>query len=76
MSTGLKKCSPMKSAGRVTPSASSVIGSVEVFDPSSASGGQVRLDLREHLGLDRRVLEHGLDHEVRAGGRSGVVGRA
>ena len=36
LSTGLKKCSPMKSAGRETPSASSVIGSVEVFEPSSA----------------------------------------
>ena len=40
LSTGLKKCRPMKSAGRVTPSASSVIGSVEVFEPSSASGSR------------------------------------
>ncbi len=38
LSTGLKKCSPMKSAGRVTFSARSVIGRVEVFEPSSASG--------------------------------------
>ena len=37
LSTGLKKCSPMKSAGRSTPSASSVIGSVEVLEQSSAS---------------------------------------
>ena len=36
LSTGEKKCSPMKSAGRETPSASSVIGSVEVLEPSSA----------------------------------------
>ena len=38
LSTGLKKCSPMKSSGRLTPSASSVIGSVEVFEQSRASG--------------------------------------
>ena len=36
LSTGEKKCRPMKSAGRETPSASSVIGSVEVLEPSSA----------------------------------------
>ena len=38
LSTGEKKCMPMKSLGRVTPSASSVIGSVEVLEPSRASG--------------------------------------
>ena len=75
LSTGLKKCRPMKSAGRVTPSASSVIGSVEVFEPSSASGCEVGLDLGEHLRLDGRVLEHGLDHEVGARGRRRLVGR-
>ena len=36
LSTGLKKCSPMKSAGRETPSASWVIGSVEVLEPNNA----------------------------------------
>ena len=40
LSTGLKKCSPMKSAGRLTLPASSVIGSVEVLEPSSASGAR------------------------------------
>ena len=49
LSTGEKKCRPMKSAGRETFSASAVIGSVEVFEPSSASGGEVRLDLGHHL---------------------------
>ncbi len=34
LSTGEKKCRPMKSAGRSTPSASSVIGSVEVLEQS------------------------------------------
>ena len=38
LSTGEKKCSPMKSSGRFTPSARPVIGSVEVFEPSTASG--------------------------------------
>ena len=75
LSTGEKKCSPMKSAGRETPSASPVIGSVEVFEPSSASGGQMRLDLGEDLRLDGRVLEHRLDHEVAPGGQRRVVGR-
>ena len=37
LSTGEKKCRPMKSAWRSTPSASSVIGMVEVFEHSSAS---------------------------------------
>ncbi len=40
LSTGLKKCSPMKSVGRDTPSASPVIGSVEVLEPSTASGSR------------------------------------
>ena len=40
LSTGEKKCRPMKSAGRETFSASAVIGSVEVFEPSSASGAR------------------------------------
>ncbi len=38
LSTGEKKCSPMKSAGRETPSASTVIGRVEVLEQSRASG--------------------------------------
>ena len=37
LSTGEKKCRPMKSAGRSTPWASSVIGRVEVLEHSSAS---------------------------------------
>src|SRR6185437_10520359 len=36
LSTGEKKCRPMNSSGRETPSARPVIGSVEVFEPSSA----------------------------------------
>ena len=40
LSTGEKKCRPMKSSGRSTPVARSVIGSVEVFEPSTASGAR------------------------------------
>ena len=49
LSTGEKKCRPMKSSGRSTPSARPVIGSVEVLEPSSASGVDERHDLGEHL---------------------------
>ena len=66
LSTGEKKCSPMKSAGRDTPSARPVIGRVEVLEPSRAPSAQERLDLGEDLRLDGRVLEDGLDHEVGA----------
>ena len=38
LSTGEKKWIPMKSSCRFTPVARPVIGSVEVFDPSSALG--------------------------------------
>ena len=38
LSTGEKKCSPTNSSGRLTPSASSVMGSVEVLEAMSASG--------------------------------------
>ncbi len=36
LSTGEKKCSPMKSAGRETYADRPVIGRVDVFEPSSA----------------------------------------
>ena len=38
LSPGEKKCSPMKSAGRVVNSCSEVIGRVEVLEHSSVSG--------------------------------------
>ena len=41
LSTGEKKCRPMKSPGRSMPLASSVIGSVEVLEHSSASGSMI-----------------------------------
>ena len=75
LSTGLKKCRPMKSAGRSTPVASSVIGSVEVLEHSRASGFDVIGDLGEHLVLEARVLEDRLDDEVAAGQVGGVGGR-
>ena len=65
----------MKSAGRLTFPARPVIGSVEVLDAEKGVRRQMRLDLLEHLGLDGRVLEHGLDHELGAGGVGRVGGR-
>ncbi|CAM5728263.1 hypothetical protein SVIOM74S_09937 [Streptomyces violarus] len=38
LSTGEKKCRPMKSTGRDTPSARTVMGRVEVLEQSRASG--------------------------------------
>ena len=38
LSTGEKKWTPMKSSGRCTPVASSVMGRVDVLEPSRASG--------------------------------------
>ena len=58
----------MKSAGRETFSASAVIGSVEVFEPSSASAARCGSISAITSRLDARVLEDGLDHEVGAGG--------
>ena len=40
LSTGEKKWTPMNSSGRSVFSARSVIGSVEVFDPSTQSGAR------------------------------------
>ena len=55
-----------------TPSASSVIGSVEVLEPSSAPSARCGSISREHLRLDLRVLEDRLDHQVGALGVGGV----
>ena len=79
LSTGQKKCRPMKSAGPVDAVASSVIGSVEVLEHSSASALTYGCDLGEDLVLERGVLEDGLDHQVaarevgRVGGRGDPV---
>ena len=75
LSTGEKKCRPMKSSGRFTPSASPVIGSVEVLEHEQRVGLDDVLDLGEHLVLERRVLEDRLDDEVAAREVGGVGGR-
>ena len=76
LSTGEKKCRPTKSPWRSTPSASAVIGRVEVLEHSRASGRDDVLDLLEDLVLERGVLEDGLDDGVAAGQVGGVRGRA
>ena len=65
-STGEKKCMPMKSAGRPTPAASPVIGSVDVFEASSASGASTGSTSANTVRLSARVLEDGLDDDVAA----------
>ncbi len=69
LSTGLKKCSPMKSAGRLTFSARPVIGSVEVLEPSSASGARWGSISLNTCALTAGVLEHRLDHQLGAARR-------
>ena len=76
LSTGEKKCRPMKSSGRSTP-----VG--ELGDRQRRGvGAQQRVgvrrtacDLGEHLVLQRRVLEDRLDHQVAAGQVGRVGGR-
>ena len=75
LSTGEKKCSPMKSSRRCTPSARPVIGSVDVFEHSSASPARRCLGLAEHPVLELLALENRLDHEVAPSEVVELVGR-
>jgi hypothetical protein len=45
LSTGLKKCRPMKFAGRALAWARPVMGSVEVLDANTASGASCAFGL-------------------------------
>ena len=66
LSTGEKKCTPMKFSGLSEVSASEVIGSVEVLVAKITSGPEHGLRLLGRLGLDGAILEHRLDDEVAA----------
>ncbi len=73
LSTGEKKWMPMKFSGRVEASARPVIGRVEVFDAKMTSGRfSTASAFLVDVGLDARVLEHRLDHQVGVG-QIGVV---
>ena len=65
----------MKSSCRFTPVARPVIGSVEVLEPEQRVRLDDVLDLLEHLVLELRALEDGLDDEVDALEVGGVGGR-
>ena len=65
--TGLKKWNPTTRSGCASSAAISVTDSDEVLVARTHSGADDGLDLREHLLLDRQVLEHRLDHEVGVG---------
>ena len=58
---------PMTLSGRAVAAAISSTSSVEVFVASKASGLADRVELGEQLLLDRHLLEHRLDDEVRIG---------
>ena len=73
LSTGLKKCSPMKSAGRSTPVDELGDRQRRGVGAEQRVGVDVRRDLGEDLLLQRRVLEDRLDHQV-AAGQVGRVG--
>jgi hypothetical protein len=66
LSTGEKKCRPMKCAGRRLTWARPVMGSVEVLEANTASAPITASASWVHVGLDGAVLEHGLDHQVAA----------
>ena len=75
--TGLKKCIPANRSrrSRETASASRWIAIDEVFEAKIAAGGAMRVEVAPQRRLDRDVLEHGLDDEVRVGGGGEVGGR-
>ena len=75
LSTGEKKCTPMKCSGLSDVSASEVIGRVEVLLAKTTSGPSDGLRLLRRLGLDRAILEHRLDDEIAALERGIVGGR-
>ena len=67
LSTGLNTCSAAKRSGRPLAAASSATESDEVVVASSALGGKQLAEPAVQVALHRRVLGHGLDHDVAAG---------
>ena len=65
--TGLKKWKPTTRSGCASPAAIAVTDSEEVLVASTHVSGDDRLDLGEHLPLDRELLEDRLDDEVGVG---------
>ena len=73
-STGEKKWMPMKRFGFAEAPASEVIGSVEVFEPNTASLPMTGFCPADRVFLDGAILEHRLDDEVEPGERSEIGG--
>ena len=72
--TGLKKCRPSTRLGFFVAAAIFMMGMLEVFDASTASGSVMTLvELGEDLALDGLVLHDRLDHEL-AVGQVGEIG--
>ena len=64
IATGLKKWKPTTRSGCSSSPAISVTDSEDVFVASTVSGADDRLEVGEHLLLDRHLLEDRLEHEV------------
>ena len=75
LSTGEKKCTPMKFSGFGDVSASEVIGRVEVLLAKTTSGPSTACAFFVASALTAAVLEHRFDHEVAALERGVVGGR-
>ncbi|MCK7477399.1 MAG: hypothetical protein M0C28_07855 [Candidatus Moduliflexus flocculans] len=69
MCTGEKKCMPDDAApGAAPPRRSAADGERRGVGREDARRGGDRLDLAQHLLLQRQVLEDRLDHQVGVGG--------
>ena len=72
--TGLKKCKPSTRPGLLVAAAIFMIGMLDVFDASTASGSVIDLvQFGEDLGLDGLVLDDRLDDQL-AVGQVGQIG--
>ena len=74
LSTGEKKCRPMKSSGRLTPSASPVTAGWTCWTQQGIRS-EHRLDLGVDLLLERGILEHRLDQQISTLGLLDTVGQ-
>ena len=71
---GLKKWTPTTLSGRSVATAISTTGRVEVLVARMAPGLHDAVELGEQGGLDREVLDHGLDDQVAVGQVADLVG--
>ena len=73
---GLKKWRPTTDAGREVTEAIASMSSVDVFVARMQPGFAIAIELAEDLLLQREILEHRLDDQIRAAGARGEARRA